>query len=36
MKNEDNYSYIDISFRELKAIRDAITDVLDEFAKADA
>lgn len=35
MKTEDNDAYIDVNYRELKTIRDAITEVLDEFDKAD-
>lgn len=36
METEDNDAYIDVNYRELKTIRDAITEVLDGFGKADA
>lgn len=36
METEDNNAYIDVNYRELKTIRDAITDVLEGFGKADA
>ena len=36
METEDNDAYIDVNYRELKTIRDAITVVLDGFGKADA
>jgi len=35
METENNYAYIDVNYRELKAIRDAITEVLNGFGKAD-
>jgi len=31
MQTNDNHAYIDINYRELKNIRDTITDVLDGF-----
>lgn len=36
METEDNDAYIDVNYRELKTIRDAITEVLDGFGQADA
>jgi hypothetical protein len=36
METEDNDAYIDVNYLELKTIRDAITEVLDGFGKADA
>ena len=36
MGTEDNDAYIDVNYRELKTIRDAITEVLDGFGQADA
>ena len=36
METEDNNAYIDVNYRELKTIRDAITEVLEGFGKADA
>lgn len=36
IETEDNGdSYVDINFRELKIIRDAITDVLNKFENED-
>lgn len=36
METEDNDSYIDLNYRELKQIRDSISEVLEGFAQADA
>lgn len=36
METEDNDAYIDVNYYELKTIRDAITEVLEGFGKADA
>lgn len=36
IETEDNDTYIDVNFSELKIIRDTITEVLDGFGKADA
>lgn len=33
METEDHDAYIDVNFRELTIIRDAITEVLDVFRK---
>jgi len=35
METKNNDAYIEVNYRELKAIRDAITEVLDGFGKAD-
>ena len=36
METEDSDGYIDVNYRELRAIRDAITEVLYGFGQADA
>ena len=36
IQTENNNAYIDINYLELKTIRDALTEVLDAFDKADA
>lgn len=33
METEDDDVYIDVNYRELKTIRDSITEVLDGFSK---
>jgi len=35
METQDSDSYIDLNYRELKQIRDSITEVLDGFAQAE-
>lgn len=35
LETADDEAYINVNYRELKTIRDAITEVLNDFGKAD-